>query len=169
MYHGKAGRKLGRTSSHKEAMFRNMVTSVIKHERIRTTDTKAKELRKIAEKMITLGKRGDLHARRQALAFVRDKEMVKKLFGELSERYRERNGGYTRIIKAGYRVGDNAPISILELISDEKKKEKAEAKGKAKKKEKSKDNVAEVKTASKDKAKAKKNKEKGVDKTEKAE
>jgi large subunit ribosomal protein L17 len=169
MYHGKAGRKLGRTSSHKEAMFRNMVTSVIKHERIRTTDTKAKELRKIAEKMITLGKRGDLHARRQALAFVRDKEMVKKLFGELSERYRERNGGYTRIIKAGYRVGDNAPISILELISDEKKKEKAEAKGIAKKKVKSKDNVAEVKTASKDKAKAKKNKEKGVDKTEKAE
>ena len=169
MYHGKAGRKLGRTSSHKEAMFRNMVTSVIKHERIRTTDTKAKELRKIAEKMITLGKRGDLHARRQALAFVRDKDMVKKLFGELSERYRERNGGYTRIIKAGYRVGDNAPISILELISDEKKKEKAETKGKAKKKEKTKDN-AEVKTASKEKAKtkAKKTKEKGEEKTEKA-
>lgn len=165
MYHGKAGRKLGRTSSHKEAMFRNMVTSVIKHERIRTTDTKAKEIRKIAEKMITLGKRGDLHARRQALAFVRDKEMVKKLFGELSERYRERNGGYTRIIKAGYRVGDNAPISILELISDEKKKEKAETKGKVKKKEKAK----EVKTASKEKAKAKKTKEKGEDKTEKTE
>ncbi len=167
MYHGKAGRKLGRTSSHKEAMFRNMVTSVIKHERIRTTDTKAKELRKIAEKMITLGKRGDLHARRQALAFVRDKDMVKKLFGELSERYRERNGGYTRIIKAGYRVGDNAPISILELISDEKKKEKAETKGKAKKKEKTKD-TAEVKTASKEKAKAKKTKEKGEEKAEKA-
>jgi large subunit ribosomal protein L17 len=167
MYHGKAGRKLGRTSSHKEAMFRNMVTSVIKHERIRTTDTKAKEIRKIAEKMITLGKRGDLHARRQALAFVRDKEMVKKLFGELSERYRERNGGYTRIIKAGYRVGDNAPISILELISDEKKKEKVETKGKAKKKEKTKDS-AEVKTASKEKAKVKKTKEKSEEKIEKA-
>ncbi|MBN1474842.1 MAG: 50S ribosomal protein L17 [Syntrophaceae bacterium] len=148
-------------------MFRNMVTSVIKHERIRTTDTKAKELRKIAEKMITLGKRGDLHARRQALAFVRDKDMVKKLFGELSERYRERNGGYTRIIKAGYRVGDNAPISILELISDEKKKEKTETKGKTKKKEKSKDS-AEVKTVSKEKAKAKKTKEKGEEKAEKA-
>jgi large subunit ribosomal protein L17 len=168
MYHGKAGRKLGRTSSHKEAMFRNMVTSVIKHERIRTTDAKAKEIRKIAEKMITLGKRGDLHARRQALAFIRDKEMVKKLFGELSERYRERNGGYTRIIKAGYRIGDNAPISILELISDEKKKEKAETKGKVKKKEKAKDNK-EVKAASKEKAKAKKTKEKGEDKTEKTE
>lgn len=167
MYHGKAGRKLGRTSSHKEAMFRNMVTSVIKHERIRTTDTKAKEIRKIAEKMITLGKRGDLHARRQALAFVRDKDMVKKLFGELADRYRERNGGYTRIIKTGYRVGDNAPISILELISDEKKKEKTETKGKAKKKEKTKDN-AEVKTASKEKAKAKKTKEKGEGKKEKA-
>jgi len=167
MYHGKAGRKLGRTSSHKEAMFRNMVTSVIKHERIRTTDTKAKEIRKIAEKMITLGKRGDLHARRQALAFVRDKDMVKKLFGELSERYRERNGGYTRIIKTGYRVGDNAAISILELISDEKKKEKTETKGKAKKKEKTKDN-AEVKTASKEKAKVKKTKEKSEKKKEKA-
>jgi len=167
MYHGKAGRKLGRTSSHKEAMFRNMVTSVIKHERIRTTDTKAKEIRKIAEKMITLGKRGDLHARRQALAFVRDKEMVKKLFGELSERYRERSGGYTRIIKAGYRVGDNAPISILELISNEKKKEKVETKGKAKKKEKTKDS-AEVKTASKEKARVKKTKEKSEEKIEKA-
>lgn len=128
MYHGKAGKKLGRTSSHKEAMLRNMVTSIIKHERIRTTDTKAKELKKLAEKMVTLGKRGSLHARRQALSVVRDKEMVGKLFGELSERYRNRAGGYTRIIKAGYRHGDNAPVSILEFISDEKKKEKAKAK-----------------------------------------
>ena len=139
MYHGKAGRKLGRTSSHKEAMFRNMVTSIIKHERIRTTDSKAKEVRKLAEKMITLGKRGNLHARRQALAFVRDKAMVSKLFGELTERYRNRAGGYTRIIKVGYRFGDNAPVSILEFIPEEKKKEKAKpkAKGKAKEKEKS--------------------------------
>lgn len=128
MYHGKAGRKLGRTSSHKEAMLRNMVTSIIKHERIRTTDTKAKELRKLAEKMITLGKRGSLHARRQALAVVRDKTMVSKLFGELAERYKDRAGGYTRIIKAGYRYGDNAPVSIIEFISDEKKKEKAKSK-----------------------------------------
>ena len=132
MYHGKAGRKLGRTSSHKEAMFRNMVTSVIKHESIRTTDCKAKELRKLAERMITLGKRGDLHARRQALSVVRDKTLVSKLFGELSERYRNRTGGYTRIIKVGYRFGDNAPVSILEFIPEEKKKEKAKTKSKAK-------------------------------------
>jgi len=132
MYHGKAGRKLGRTSSHKEAMFRNMVTSVIKYESIRTTDCKAKELRKLAERMITLGKRGDLHARRQALAVVRDKSLVSKLFGELTERYRNRAGGYTRIIKMGFRFGDNAPVSILEFIPDEKKKEKSKTKAKAK-------------------------------------
>jgi len=132
MYHGKAGKKLGRTSSHKEAMFRNMVTSVIKYESIRTTDTKAKELRKLAERMITLGKRGDLHARRQALTVVRDKSLVSKLFGELTERYRNRAGGYTRIIKMGFRFGDNAPVSILEFIPEEKKKEKAKAKAKTK-------------------------------------
>jgi len=132
MYHGKAGRKLGRTSSHKEAMFRNMVTSVIKYESIRTTDSKAKELRKLAERMITLGKRGDLHAHRQALAVVRDKSIVSKLFGELTERYRNRAGGYTRIIKMGFRFGDNAPVSILEFIPDEKKKEKSKTKAKAK-------------------------------------
>jgi large subunit ribosomal protein L17 len=136
MHHGKTGSKLGRTSSHKEAMLRNMVTSVIKHERIKTTDTKAKELRKLAEKMVTLGKKGSLHARRQALAVVRDKDMVGKLFGELTERYRNRAGGYTRIVKVGYRYGDNAPVSILEFISDEKKKEKAKAKGKTKAKAK---------------------------------
>jgi large subunit ribosomal protein L17 len=119
MHHGKTGSKLGRTSSHKEAMLRNMVTSVIKYERIRTTDMKAKELRKIAEKMITLGKRGDLHARRQALSVVRDKSLVGKLFGELTERYRNR-------------AGDNAPVSILEFIPDEKKKEKAKTKAKVK-------------------------------------
>ena len=139
MYHGKAGRKLGRTSSHKEAMFRNMVTSVIKHERIRTTDSKAKEVRKLAEKMITLGKKGNLHARRQALAFVRDKALVSKLFGELTERYRQRAGGYTRIIKVGYRFGDNAPVSILEFIPEEKKKEKAKPKAKGKTKAKAKE------------------------------
>jgi large subunit ribosomal protein L17 len=136
MHHGKTGSKLGRSSSHKEAMLRNMVTSVIKYERIRTTDSKAKELKKVAEKMITLGKKGNLHARRQALAVVRDKDMVGKLFGELTERYRNRPGGYTRIVKAGYRFGDNAPVSILEFIPDEKKKEKAKPKTKVKAKEK---------------------------------
>lgn len=135
MYHGKAGRKLGRTSSHREAMFRNMVTSIIKHESIRTTDTMAKEVRKLADKMITLGKRGDLHARRQALSIVRDKDMVGKLFGELTERFRNRAGGYTRIVKVGYRFGDNAPVSILEYLPDEKKKEKAKPKKAKEKKE----------------------------------
>lgn len=135
MYHGKAGRKLGRISSHKEAMLRNMVTSVIKHESIRTTDCKAKELKKLAEKMITLGKRGDLHARRQALSVIRDKSTVSKLFGELAERYRTRNGGYTRIVKIGYRFGDNAPVSLLEFIDSGKKKEKEKPKAKTKAKE----------------------------------
>ena len=135
MYHGKAGRKLGRSSSHREAMFRNMVTSIIRHESIRTTDATAKEVRKLADRMITLGKRGDLHARRQALSVVRDKEMVAKLFGELAERFRNRAGGYTRIVKVGYRFGDNAPVSILEYIPDENKKEKAKPKKKEKKAE----------------------------------
>ena len=118
MRHGKSGRKLGRTSSHREAMLRNMVTSFLKYERITTTDAKAKELRKVAEKMITLGKRGDLHARRQALSFVRDRAVVGKLFDELSIRYRERGGGYTRIVKMGNRTGDNAPVSIIEFIRE---------------------------------------------------
>ena len=93
-----------------------MVTSFLKYEKIRTTDVKAKELKKVAEKMITLGKRGDLHARRQALAFVRDTEVVGKLFSDLSARYRDRAGGYTRIVKMGYRTGDNAPLSVVEFI-----------------------------------------------------
>jgi large subunit ribosomal protein L17 len=119
MRHRKTGRKLGKTSSHREAMLRNMVTSLLKYEKITTTDAKAKELRKVAEKMITLGKRGDLHARRQALSFVRDKEIVGKLFNELSARYRDCTGGYTRIMKMGNRVGDNAPMSIIEFIREE--------------------------------------------------
>ena len=122
MRHGKAGSKLGRTSSHRKAMLRNMVTSFLKYEKVKTTDVKAKELKKVAEKMITLGKRGDLHARRQALAFVRDPAVVAKLFSELSDRYRERPGGYTRIVKMGYRTGDNAPLSSIELIDAVQKK-----------------------------------------------
>lgn len=128
MRHGKAGSKLGRTSSHRKAMLRNMVTSFLKHEKVKTTDVKAKELKKVAEKMITLGKRGDLHARRQALAFIRDPEMVGKLFSELSERYRGRTGGYTRIVKMGYRTGDNAPLSVVEFIESAKKKQKSKKK-----------------------------------------
>ncbi len=112
---------MGRTSSHRLAMMRNMVTSILKHERITTTDTKAKELRRLTEKMVTLGKRGDLHARRQALSLVRDRETVAKLFSILAERFRGRAGGYTRIIKKGYREGDNAPVSIIELVGDQEK------------------------------------------------
>ena len=118
MGQGKFGSKLGRTTSHRKAMLRTMVTSFLKHEKIKTTDLKAKELRKVAEKMISLGKRGDLHARRQAAAYVREREMVGKLFGELSARYRDRSGGYTRIVKMGYRAGDNAPMSIIEFVRD---------------------------------------------------
>jgi large subunit ribosomal protein L17 len=118
MGQGKYGSKLGRSASHRKAMLRTMVTSFLKYEKIKTTDMKAKELRKTAEKMITLGKRGDLHARRQAASFVREREVVGKLFGELSTRYRDRSGGYTRIVKTGYRVGDNAPMSIIEFIRD---------------------------------------------------
>jgi len=118
MRHQKAGRKLGRTSSHRRAMFRNMATSFFEHEKIETTDAKAKELRRIAEKMITLGKRGDLHARRQVLSFLKDKDVTKNLFDTIAPRYLDRNGGYTRIFKAGRRQGDNAPLSIIELVPE---------------------------------------------------
>jgi large subunit ribosomal protein L17 len=133
MRHQKAGRKLGRTTSHKEAMLRNMVTSFFKHEKITTTDTKAKELRKVAEKMITLGKNASLHARRQAASVVRERGVVKKLFEEISPRYKDRAGGYTRIVKAGFRVGDNATLAVIELIPQEvKKEEKPKTKGRKK-------------------------------------
>lgn len=120
MRHQKAGRKLGRTSSHRNAMLRNMTTSFFKHERIETTDAKAKELQKIAEKMITLGKKGDLHSRRQVLRVIHDKQVTKSLFDAIAPRYQGRNGGYTRIFKVGRRHGDNAPLSIIELVTDEK-------------------------------------------------
>ena len=116
MRHRKGLKKLGRSSPHRQAMLRNMVTSLLDHERIQTTDAKAKELRRVAEKMITLGKRGDLHARRQALRFIRSKEVTGKVFDELADRYRERPGGYTRVMKLGQRQGDAAPMSIIELI-----------------------------------------------------
>jgi large subunit ribosomal protein L17 len=118
MRHGKAGRRLGRTTSHRIAMFRNMVTSLLNHEKIVTTDAKAKEIRPIAEKMITLGKQGDLHAVRQAASYLRDKQVVKKLFTAIAPRYKERNGGYTRIVKIGIRQGDTAPQSVIELVEE---------------------------------------------------
>lgn len=111
MRHGVSGRKLNRTTSHRLAMFRNMVTSLLKHERIFTTIPRAKELRRWTDWMITLGKRGDLHARRQALAFVREKDTVHKLFTDLAPRYQNRMGGYTRILKVGFRRGDASPCA----------------------------------------------------------
>lgn len=128
MRHAKSGRKLGRTSSHREAMFRNMVTSLFEHERIVTTEHKAKELRPIAEKMITLAKRGDLHARRQALSYIRSKSVVAKLFEQIKDQYADRNGGYTRIIRTGNRLGDAAPMAIIELVDYQEKIEETEAK-----------------------------------------
>lgn len=126
MNHRKTGRKLGRTSAHRKALFRNMVTSLLEHEQIRTTDAKAKELRGIAERMITLGKRGTLHARRQALETIRSKEVASKVFDQLADRYRDRPGGYTRVIKLGHRAGDSAPMSIIELVDrDETQEETA--------------------------------------------
>jgi len=117
MRHRKAGRRLGRNSSHLQATMRNMVTALLEHERIVTTTPKAKELRKLADKMITLGKRGDLHARRQALAVIQSKEVVAKLFTKLRDEYMDRNGGYTRIIRTGNRNGDAAPMAIIELVN----------------------------------------------------
>ncbi len=110
------GRKLNRTGSHRKAMFSNMAVALLNHEQIETTLPKAKELRRVADKMITLGKRGTLHARRQAMSVLRDRQLVGKLFGPLAERYKDRKGGYTRVLKAGYRYGDCAPLAIIELV-----------------------------------------------------
>jgi len=119
MRHRKARRKLGRTTEHREALLRNLTTSLLLHERIITTQAKAKELRKIAERMITLAKREDLHARRQAAEVVQDERVLKKLFDALGGRYQGRNGGYTRITKLDYRMGDGAPLAAIELIGAE--------------------------------------------------
>ncbi len=116
MRHGIAHRKLNRTASHRKAMFANMSAALIKHEQITTTLPKAKELRPIVEKLVTLAKKGDLHARRQAISRIRDKDMVSKLFETLGPRYQDRHGGYIRIMKAGYRHGDNAPIAVIEFV-----------------------------------------------------
>lgn len=110
---------MGRTTSHRIAMFRNMVTSFLTHERIVTTDAKAKELRPIAEKLITLGKQGDLHSVRQAASYIRDKQTVTKLFSVIAPRYKERSGGYTRIVKLGIRPGDTAQMSVIELVEEQ--------------------------------------------------
>jgi large subunit ribosomal protein L17 len=116
MRHGNSGRKLNRTASHRKAMFANMAASLIEHEQIVTTLPKAKELKPIADKLVTLGKRGGLHARRQAIAQIRDETQVKKLFDVIGPRYKERNGGYTRVMKAGFRHGDNAALAVIEFV-----------------------------------------------------
>ncbi len=116
MRHAKSGRKLNRTASHRKAMFANMAVALIKHEQIKTTLPKAKDLRSVVDRLITLGKRGDLHARRQALSVLRDSTIAAKLFKELAERYKDRPGGYTRVLKAGFRYGDMAPMAVIELV-----------------------------------------------------
>ncbi len=125
MRHGMSGRKFSRTSSHRKAMFENMAVALLKHEQITTTLPKAKDLRPIVEKLITLGKRGGLHCRRQALSMLQDTKITEKLFSTIAERYKERQGGYIRIVKAGFRYGDSAAMAVIELVDRD-----PEAKGK---------------------------------------
>jgi large subunit ribosomal protein L17 len=126
MRHAKTGRKFSRTASHRKAMFANLAASLIKHEQIATTLPKAKDLRPIVEKLVTLAKRGDLHARRQAIAQLRDLGMVKKLFETIGPRYKARAGGYTRVLKAGFRHGDSAPLAVIEFVDRDKAAKGAE-------------------------------------------
>jgi large subunit ribosomal protein L17 len=116
MRHLKQGRKLGRTTAHRKALLRNLATALLEHERIVTTEPKAKELRRVADKLVTLGKRGDLHARRQALQVVRSNTVVRKLFNDIAPRFAERQGGYTRVLRLGYRPGDAAAMAVIELV-----------------------------------------------------
>jgi len=166
MRHQKAGRKLGRETSHRLAMFRNMVTSLLEHERIETTEQKAKEVKRLADKMVTLGKRGDLHARRQAMQVIRTETGGKKLFDEIAPRFKDRAGGYTRIIKIGRRLGDNALVVVLELVVQKAKDPEQKDKGKksAKAKKPAKDKAATEKPW---KEKFKKEKEKKTEKEKK--
>lgn len=133
MRHKRAGKKLGRSASHRDAMMRNMVTSFLKEEKVITTDIKAKLLKSLTDKMITLGKQGDLHARRQVAMVVRDRTASKKLFEEISPRFQDRQGGYTRSVKIGNRHGDNAPISVVELVAKPEEKPKAKKRGRPQK------------------------------------
>lgn len=144
MRHRKAGLKLNRTASHRKAMFRNMVTSLFKYKRIQTTDPKAKELRRWADHLITLAKRGDLHARRQALSIIREKNIVHALFEEVEEKFSGTSGGYTRVVKLGRRPGDAAPMSSIELVMSEKSKKKKKEKGKTTPAKKSTSKAAQV-------------------------
>ncbi len=125
MRHRKDHRKLGRNNAHREAMLRNLVTSLLEHGEVRTTDAKAKEVRRLADRMITLGKRGTLHARRQALRTIRSRDVAGRVFDVLADRYHERAGGYTRILKLGRRPGDNAAMSLIQLVSEDERKAEA--------------------------------------------
>jgi len=170
MRHRKSVAKLGKTASHRKAMYRNMVTSLLREERVVTTVPKAKAARRVAERMITFAKRGDLHARRQAARVVRDNEVLQKLFEEIGPRFAERPGGYTRILKTGFRQGDNAPMSILELVGSqaphEKHAEAAEEKAsKPKAARKKKEAAAGEAPKGRAKAKAKRDSEKGAKKS----
>ncbi len=147
MRHQIAGRKLGRTTSHRWAMLRNLVTSLFEHEKLETTDAKAKELRPLAEKMIGLGKRGDLHARRQVLAVVRKADIVRKLFDTISPRFKTREGGYVRIVKKGFRPGDGAPVSIVQLVGEGKETRASKKKRSARRRPSAKAAAAETKPA----------------------
>ncbi len=168
MRHRKAGKELGRNPSHRRAMLRNMVTSLLKYEQIETTDVKAKALRPVAEKMITLAKRGDLHARRQALAYIQDKETTHRLFGDLKDRYLERQGGYVRIVKKGVRKGDGAAISIIQLLPIEEGKKSGKRKvKKSKTKKASPDKAGDVTAGKEKKGESKPKREKAAKKEEK--
>ena len=164
MRHRRAGVKLHRTVSHRDAMFRNMVTSLFKHDRIRTTDVKAKELRRWADHIITLAKRGDLHARRQALSIIMEKNVVHKLFEEADERFGKVAGGYTRLAKVGMRPGDAAPMTLIELISPVKKEKKESGDKRGKKAEKA-DVSPEKKTETTPQTKVEEKEEKPVAET----
>jgi large subunit ribosomal protein L17 len=156
MRHGKKVKKLGRTASHRKAMLANMAASLFLYHTIQTTEAKAKEVRKLVEKMITLGKRGDLHAHRQVYDVIRDRKLVKKIFDEIAPKFKERQGGYTRVIRLGTRKGDGATVSVVELLLEkpakEDKKEKKEKTGKKAKPEKAKESKA--KGTKKEKTKA---------------
>jgi large subunit ribosomal protein L17 len=168
MRHRKAGKELGRNPSHRRAVLRNMVTSLLKYEQIETTDVKAKALRPVAEKMITLAKRGNLHARRQALAYIQGKETTHRLFGDLKERYLERQGGYVRIIKKGVRKGDGAAISIIQLLPIEEGKKSGKRKvKKSKTKKASPDKAGDVTAGKGKKGESKPKREKAAKKEEK--
>ena len=149
MKHRIKGRKLNRTSSHRKALFKNMAQAIIKHEQIITTLPKAKTMKPIIDKLITLGKKGSLHARRQAFSQLRDNNMVSKLFGDLAARYAERQGGYSRVLKAGFRTGDDAPMAVIELVDRNPEAKKIDKPKKIETKDKPKDPKVETKTPKK--------------------